>query len=52
MLERYGDMAIQQPESFTTDRKRKWLNKKDNEGFSCIHYAVFRGNANLAFLLE
>jgi palmitoyltransferase ZDHHC13/17 len=28
------------------------VNRKDNEGFTAIHYAVFRGNANLAFLLE
>jgi palmitoyltransferase len=24
----------------------------DREGFSCLHYAVFRGNYNLVILLE
>ena len=26
--------------------------RDSSEGFSCVHYAVFRGNANLAFMLE
>lgn len=25
---------------------------KDNEGFCCLHYAVFRGNQKLALMLE
>ena len=26
--------------------------KKDNEGFTCLHYAVFRGNYKMAVLFE
>lgn len=51
-LERYDEMGLKYPEVFSFERKKKWLNRKDNEGFNCIHYAVFRGNSNLAFLLE
>lgn len=28
------------------------MNRKDNEGFTCIHYAVFRGNIDMAIILE
>lgn len=33
-------------------RKQRWLNQKDFDGFSCLHYAVFRGNYKMAILLE
>jgi len=45
-------MIIKDPKLYSEERKKVWLNRKDNEGFTCIHYVVFRGNSNLAFVLE
>lgn len=51
-LEEYDKYSLREPLRYTGERKRAWLNRKDNEGFTCIHYAVFRGNIELAMLLE
>lgn len=51
-LEEYDKFAVKEPQKYTFERKKNWLNKKDNEGFTCVHYAVFRGNLDLAITLE
>lgn len=50
-LSNYDAQAEKDEQLYSLERKRLWLNRKDNEGFTCLHYAVFRGNASLAFLL-
>ena len=40
------------PEKYSFEKKAKWLQMKDNEGFSCLHYSVFRGNFKMAQLFE
>lgn len=49
---RYDKLIQEQPEKYSPEKKKKWINKKDNEGFTSLHYAVFRGNSKIAFLLE
>lgn len=44
-------MQESNPSKYTTERKAKWLKQKDNDGFSCLHYAVFRANFKMATLL-
>lgn len=51
-LNAYNELIEESPETFTNATKKKWLTAKDNEGFSCLHYAVFRSNYDLAILLE
>ena len=52
MLERYDKLIEEQPTKYCMHKKKKWINKKDNEGFTSLHYAVFRGNSKIAFMLE
>jgi hypothetical protein len=51
-LDRYDKKCLEEPQRYTSESKKLWINRKDNEGFTCLHYAVFRGNTRLAFLLE
>ena len=40
------------PEDYSLQTKKKWLGARDNEGFSCLHYAAFRSNFKMAIFLE
>lgn len=51
-LEQFDAARLTRPEEYSQERKRGWLNAKDNDGFTCLHYSVFRGNTPLALLLE
>lgn len=44
VLNMYDELIEEQPECYTDEMKDKWINTKDHEGFSALHYAVFRNN--------
>lgn len=52
LLRHYDKLTAADPVTYTADRKKTWLNHKDAEGFSCLHYAVFKANWKSAQLLE
>ena len=49
-LNGYDKLIRTHPEKYSLEKKAKWLQMKDNEGFSCLHYSVFRGNFKMAQL--
>lgn len=51
-LKAYNQLIRAKPDKYSEDSKLMWLKARDNEGFSCLHYAVFRGNFKMATLLE
>ena len=51
-LDAYDSLIAEQPTKYSHDSKAKWLRLKDNEGFSCLHYSVFKGNYKMAILFE
>ena len=51
-LQAFDNLIAKYPERFDIDKKVHWLMAKDNEGFSCLHYAVFRGNYRMATMFE
>lgn len=50
-LKAYDSRAKVDPMEYNKERKARWINLKDFEGFSCLHYSVFKGNYKLAVLL-
>lgn len=51
-LRAYNQLIRTKPDKYSDETKAKWLRARDNEGFSCLHYAVFRGNFKMMSLLE
>lgn len=51
-LEEFDSRAEQHEEFYTAADKKTWLNRKDKDGFTCLHYAVFKGNFKITRLLE
>ena len=45
-------MCGEEPEKYHDEGKREWVNQKDLDGFTALHYAVFRHNLKLVQLLE
>lgn len=37
--------------TYNSDSKAKWINQKDKEGLTCLHYAVFAGRLDMVQLL-
>lgn len=52
LLRHYDKLTGTEPGVYTVEKKRNWLNHKDAEGFTCLHYAVFKANWKSAQLLE
>jgi ankyrin repeat protein len=50
-LKAYDQLIKNKPNTYTIELREKWLRTKDSEGFSCLHYAVFRGNFKMVSLL-
>lgn len=51
-LKLYEERQKEDLEDYNQERKRRWLNLKDADGFSCLHYAVYRANYKMALVLE
>jgi len=52
LLTAYDRQASADPENFPSERKKLWVNAKDADGFTCLHYAVFKANYRSARRLE
>ena len=50
-LKEFDQRASKHEEFYTIHDKKNWLNRKDKEGFTCLHYAVFKGNFKVTKLL-
>lgn len=45
-------MDIEKDKDQAIKNRNIWMNKKNNDKFTCLHYAVFRNNYKLVTLLE
>lgn len=52
LLAVYDRQAAADPEKFSIELKKNWLNAKDSDGFTCLHYSVFKANYRNARRLE
>jgi translation initiation factor 2B subunit (eIF-2B alpha/beta/delta family) len=47
----YEKLIKAEPKKFSSENLARWIQAKDNEGFCCLHYAVFAQNYNMTVLL-
>lgn len=52
LLEEHQKLRIQMSDKFNEMSKINWINAKDRDGFTCLHYTVFRGNLKMAKIFE
>jgi ankyrin repeat protein len=51
-LKEHLKLRMQMADKFNETSKLSWVNAKDQEGFTCLHYSVFRGNFKMVKMLE